>query len=173
VVVAAVESFDEFVLARGAALLRFAYLLARDAGQAEDLVQEALLKANRRWERVVRADRPEAYVRRIVVNDFLSWRRRRSSTEVTGAVPETAVSDAADGVAERDLLWRALATLPARQRAVLVLRYYEDLTDPQIADVLGCALGTVRSLTTRALAALRTDQAWAGDQPWTVTVEEP
>jgi RNA polymerase sigma-70 factor (sigma-E family) len=172
-VVAGVESFDEFVLARGPALLRFAYLLTRDSGRAEDLVQDALLKTHRRWDAVVRADRPDAYVRRIVVNDFLSWRRRRSSREVTGAVPETVMPDGTDRLAERDLLWRALATLPPRQRAVLVLRYYEDLTDPQIADVLGCALGTVRSLTSRALGALRADPEWAGDAPTALIVEEP
>jgi RNA polymerase sigma-70 factor (sigma-E family) len=172
-VVAGVESFDEFVLARGTALLRFAYLLTRDAGRAEDLVQDALLKTHRRWDAVVRADRPDAYVRRIVVNDFLSWRRRPSSRETTRAVPETTVPDASDQLAERDLLWRALAMLPLRQRAVLVLRYYEDLTDPQIADALGCATGTVRSLSSRALAALRAAPTWAGDAPTAVTVEEP
>jgi RNA polymerase sigma-70 factor (sigma-E family) len=148
-------TFEEFVAWRGAALLRFAYVLSQDSGRAEDLVQDALVKVHRRWESVIAADQPEAYVRRILVNEFLNWRRRRSSAEVAGAVPDVAVGDDLDRIAERDRMWRALAVLPPRQRAALVLRYYEDLSDAEIAAILDCAPGTVRSLTARGLAALR------------------
>lgn len=142
--------FDDYVAARGDALLRFAYLLCGDAHLAEDLVQSVLAKAYRRW------PKPEAYVRRMVVNEHLSWRRRRSSGEVVVAATPDAAAGGAD-LAERDAMWRLLATLPRRQRAVLVLRYYEDLSDAAIAEVLGCAESTVRAYATRALAALRLD----------------
>ncbi len=151
------KRFEEFVAERGPALLRFAYLLSADHGLAEDLVQDALVKAHRRWVGRLAADHPEAYVRRIIVNDFTSWRRRRSSGEVVGPVPDRSYGDAADAVADRDLMWRALAGLPRRQRAVLVLRYYEHQSNAQIAVALGCAESTVRSLATRAFAMLRRD----------------
>jgi RNA polymerase sigma-70 factor (sigma-E family) len=158
------DSFDDFVVARGAALLRFAYVLTQDSGRAEDLVQVALMKAHRRWQNAARADQPEAYVRRIIANEFLSWRRRRSSRELPSRhMPEQTRPDSANAHAERDQMWRTLAGLPPRQRAVLVLRYYEDLTDAQIADLLGCALGTVRSSATRALATLRSLPTWSQD----------
>jgi len=147
--------FEAFVTARGPALLRFAFMLTRDAGLAEDLVQEALIRAYGRWSQLVRLDSPEAYVRRIVVNQMLSWRRRRSTGEVPGSAPEHGTPDATDALAERDLVWRVIGGLPARQRAVLVLRYYEALTDREIADVLDCAEGTVRSLAARAFETLR------------------
>lgn len=149
------EEFEDFVVGRGPALLRFAFLLSGDRLQAEDLVQEALVKAHRRWGHIQRADRLEAYVRRIVVNDLTSWRRRRSASEIVGPVPDAAYADAADLLADRDLMWRALADLPRRQRAVLVLRYYEHLPDAEIADQLGAREGTVRSLASRAFATLR------------------
>lgn len=147
--------FDDFVTGRGPALLRFAYLLSGDYGLAEDLVQGALVKAHRRWTGGLAADHPESYVRRIIANDFTSWRRRRSSRVVVGQVPDTSYGDASDTVADRDLMWRALSGLPRRQRAVLVLRYYEHQSNVEIAAVLGCAESTVRSLATRAFAALR------------------
>lgn len=148
-------TFDEFVVTRASALLRFAYLLTSDRELARDLVQEALAKASRRWSFVSKADRPEAYVRRIVVNEFLSWRRRKSSGEIPGPVPETIADDDIDALAERDLIWRILAGLPRRQRAVLVLRYYEALPDSEIGALLDCAEGTVRSLASRAFETLR------------------
>lgn len=147
--------FEAFVVSRGPALLRFAYLLTADAHLAQDLVQEALIKAHRRWSAHAPADHPEAYVRRIMVNQHLSWRRRRSSHETAAQVPEIAASDAMSQIGERDLIWGMLTSLPRRQRTVLVLRYYEDLADPEIASLLGCAEGTVRSLASRAFAALR------------------
>src|SRR4051795_9146657 len=100
--------FDEFVIGRTPALLRLAYLLTHDRLLAEDLVQEALVKACRRWHRVVGADNPDAYVHRIVLNEFASWRRRRSSGERPDLIPDVAVPDLGDQVAERDLLWRLL-----------------------------------------------------------------
>ncbi|HYJ70125.1 MAG TPA: SigE family RNA polymerase sigma factor [Nocardioidaceae bacterium] len=152
------SDFTRYVEARTGSLLRLAYLLAGDAHTAEDLVQETLLRAHRRWDRVSRAGSPDAYVRRILINQHQSWRRRRASTELAVApagLPDDAAADTQESLAARDLAWRLLHELPAQQRAVLVLRYYADLRDADIADVLGCAQGTVRSLAARAFAALR------------------
>ncbi|HEU0130654.1 MAG TPA: SigE family RNA polymerase sigma factor [Mycobacteriales bacterium] len=154
---------DELVAARGDALLRFAYLLCGDAYLAEDLVQTVLARAYAKWRRVAAADRPEAYLKKMIVNEHLSWRRRRSSGEVvTAAVGDSAVAARDDAVADRDAVWRLLATLPRRQRAVLVLRYYEDLDDAAVAAALGCSESTVRSYASRGLAALRIDVEEAG-----------
>ena len=161
--------FEAFVVSRGAALLRFAFVLTHDRGQAEDLVQEALAKVHRRWDRVLATEQPEAYVRRVVTNEFLSWRRRRSSGETPGAIPSSPMADPSGAIDERDAMWRALAVLPPRQRAVLVLRFYEDMPDAQIAEVLECAPGTVASLASRGMAALRA-QYWA-DRPDTLRTE--
>lgn len=162
------QDFVAYTEARTPALLRLAYLLTGDGHHAEDLVQEALTQAYRRWDTVQRAGNPHAYVRRIVVNQHVSWRRRRPSTEVVlapEAMPEGTTTGVAGGVAERDLAWRAMAGLPARQRAVLVLRYYEDLTDADIAATLGIAVGTVRSLASRAFAQLRQRPELASYEP--------
>ena len=153
------SDFDEFVASRSQALLRFAYLLTHDGPLAEDLVQDALVKAHRRWNRQTRIEHPDAYVRRIVANEFVTWHRRRSSSEVPSLPPETGrtsvAADAIEGIADRDVVWRLLAELPRNHRAVLVLRYYEGLSDAEIATVLGCPEGTVRSWASRALASLR------------------
>jgi RNA polymerase sigma-70 factor (sigma-E family) len=155
---------DELVATRGQALLRFAYLLCGDAHLAEDLVQTVLARAYAKWSRVGGSERLEPYVKRMIVNEHLSWRRRRSSGEVVteapgdSARPDTARPDGADAVADRDAVWRLLATLPPRQRAVLVLRYYEDLPDAAIAEALGCAESAVRSYASRGLAALRLEE---------------
>ncbi|HWL38041.1 MAG TPA: SigE family RNA polymerase sigma factor [Frankiaceae bacterium] len=150
---------DELVAARGAALLRFAYLLCGDAHLAEDLVQTVLARAYTKRSRVEAADRLEPYVKRMIVNEHLTWRRRRSSGEVAVAEPADAVRpDASESVVDRDEVWRLLATLPPRQRAVLVLRYYEDLPDAAIADALGCADSAVRAYASRAMATLRIDE---------------
>jgi RNA polymerase sigma-70 factor (sigma-E family) len=148
--------FDEFVAARGYALLRFAYLLTGDRYLAEDLTQEALVRAHRRWASIERAD-PEPYLRKAIVHQYLSWRRRRASTEtVLADLPERPdQSQAPDRLAERDEMWSLLATLPRAQRAVLVLRYYEDLTDADIGAVLGCSDSTVRVHAFKALKRLR------------------
>jgi RNA polymerase sigma-70 factor (sigma-E family) len=151
--------FQQFVSLQTGALLRLAYLLSGDRHTAEDLVQESLLRCHRRWERVTRAANPEAYVRRVLVNQHLSWRRRRSSTDLVVEVdhlPQAPAADSQEALAARDLVWRAIRQLPTRQRAVLVLRYYEDLSDADIAEVLGIRVGTVRSLAARAFARLRT-----------------
>jgi RNA polymerase sigma factor (sigma-70 family) len=114
-------------------------MLTHDQGRAEDLVQDALVKVHRRWDRVRAAEQPDAYVRRVVTNEFLNWRRRRSNTELPGELHNTPVADPSALVDERDAMWRALAVLPPRQRAVLVLKFYEDMPDAQIAAVLECA----------------------------------
>jgi RNA polymerase sigma-70 factor (sigma-E family) len=159
------EGFRDFAAARSAALLRTGWLLTGDWQLAQDLVQEALARTWPRWERLVRRDAPEVYVRKAMINIYLSWRRRRSwSAEVaTASVPEsTAPQDTYAAVELRPAVRAALSVLPARQRAVVVLRFFEDLTEPQTAEVLGCALGTVKSQTAKALAKLRADPTLAG-----------
>lgn len=149
--------FAEFAASRVDRLLALAYLLTGNHHSAEDLVQEVLIKAHRRWSRVLAADDADAYVRRMLVDEHISWRRRRSSTELPfEQAPEgREMGRLDDSVVARDWIWRMLATLPARQRAVLVLRHYENLADRDIADLVGCADATVRSLAARGLSALR------------------
>jgi RNA polymerase sigma-70 factor (sigma-E family) len=150
--------FDDFVVTRGQALLRFAHVLCGNAHLAEDLVQEVLARVHRRWARIEYLEAPEAYVRRAIVREFLSWRRRRSSREaVLAEVPDRpSGQDTAQQLAARDEMWTLLAGLPRAQRAVLVLRFYDDLADDEIANALGCAPSTVRAHASRALARLRT-----------------
>ena len=145
--------FDAFVLARGAALVRFAHALSGDRGLGEDLCQTVLVKAHRRWNKI-NGD-PEPYVRAAVVRELVSWRRRRSSGESPTPLPELAVHSPLDEIAERDAMWRLLQRLPHRQRAVLVLRYWQQLSDAEIAALLRCSEGTVRSSASRAFAVLR------------------
>ena len=155
-------TFEEFVTARLPAVLRFAGVLTGDRGLAEDVVQEVLIRAGSRWQAIAHLDRPEAYVRKMVVNEFLSWRRRSWRMVPAGAgtdLDSPPLPDPAAGYAERDAMAAELAKLPRRQRAVLVLRYYEGLSDPDIAAVLGCRPGTVRVYASRALAALRVEMA--------------
>ncbi|MEV1017474.1 SigE family RNA polymerase sigma factor [Micromonospora sp. NPDC049801] len=163
-------TFEEYAFARTSALVRLARLLTGDEHRAEDLVQDVLARAYARWGRISRTDQPDAYVRRMLVNTHHSWWRRRSSREVTvAAVLDRAGDvDEAAGVAERDALWRLVSDLPARQRTVIVLRYYEDLDDMTIAGILACSTGTVRTHAKRALTTLRRRQeaptpARAGD----------
>ena len=151
---AGVGGFTSFVTARGDALWRSAWLLTGDGHLAEDLVQTALAKAWPRWERVG-PEGFEAYVRRTLFTTYVSWWRRRWNGErPTAVLPEGAVA-APDVDARGDLL-AALATLPKGQRAVVVLRYFDDLTEAQTAELLGINIGTVKSQTSRALATLRT-----------------
>jgi RNA polymerase sigma-70 factor (sigma-E family) len=146
-------AFDAFVRARLPALLRFAYALTGDPHTAADLVQDALERTGMRWDRIERQGDPEGYVRRAILNGRVSrWRKHRRETLVD-CVPERVTSYEVPG--RDDQLWQLLATLPPRQRAVLVLRYYEDLSEAQIADILGCAPGTVKSQSSKALAKLR------------------
>jgi RNA polymerase sigma-70 factor (sigma-E family) len=151
--------FDDFVVVTSQRLFRAAYAITRDHHLAEDAVQAALGKAYARWARVCRSDQPEAYVRRMVVNEVLSWRRRRSSTELPTDVPAEdprrtpVLHDTA--LAESDAMWQALGKLAPRQRAVVVLRYYEHLSEAEIAETLGVRPGTVKSQCAAALARLR------------------
>ena len=155
--------FDAFVATRWSRLLRVAYLLTADWAAAEDLLQNALVKAWFAWRRI--SGDPEPYVRRIVVTTFLSGRRRRWRAEVpVETLPDVADGDASAGHADRDLLWRALGRLPAKQRAVLVLRYFEDLSEEQIAATLGVRAGTVKSQASKALARLRLDESLRATQ---------
>jgi RNA polymerase sigma-70 factor (sigma-E family) len=150
--------FGQFVAARSPALLRCAWLLTGDEALAEDLVQTVLARVWPRWDRIYRTDTSaEAYVRKMMVTTYATWMRRKWRAErPTERVPEHPVP--ADNYAEvddREEVRRALAVLPPRQRAVIVLRYYEDLTEMQTAGVLGCSVGTVKSQTSKALAKLR------------------
>src|SRR3954470_12383108 len=152
-------TFDDFVAARSRALLRTAYLLTHDHALAEDLLQTALAKAWFSWDRI--QGEPEPYVRKILVNTYASWWRRKwNGEQPTETLPEPVVEDAT----EPTDLWTAMERLPRRMRAVIVLRYFEDLTEAQTADVLGCSVGTVKSQTSKALAKLRIDPAIASIQ---------
>lgn len=153
-------TFEEFVDRRLGALIRYATVVTWDPHLAEDITQDVLVRAQARWGRIGRLDAPEQYVKRMVVNEFLSWRRRKAAQLVflpreslEGVTPH--VPDATGSVDDRDLTRRLIAGLPAKQRAAIALRYYEDLTDEQIAELLGCRTGTVRSHLSRGLAALR------------------
>jgi RNA polymerase sigma-70 factor (sigma-E family) len=152
--------FEAYVAARGDALHRTAYLLTHDHGLAEDLVQTALAKAWGAWRRI--EGDPDPYVKRVMVNTFASWWRRRWNGEhPTEELPEVGSPDHGDAVATRTGLVDALTLLPRRMRAVVVLRYFEDLTEAQTADVLGISIGTVKSQTAKALAHLRVAPALA------------
>jgi RNA polymerase sigma-70 factor (sigma-E family) len=152
----AADEVTEFVRARYGALVRVAYLLCGDAGRAEDLVQTALAKTALAWHRIDRGDGVDQYVQRVLVNTYISARRRRSWWErPLGLVVDVPSSGPYDMVDERDALRRALGRLPARQRAAVVLRHYQDLSERQVAAAMGCSVGTVKSLTSRALRSLR------------------
>lgn len=150
------EEFRDFVAARSAALLRVAYLLTGDTHIAEDLLQAALTKTYLAWHRIRDHAAVEAYVKRTLATTATSWWRRRWHGERPSAEPpESAQPDRTAESDDRDVVWRHIRALPARQRAVIVLRYYEDLSEQEIATVLGCAPGTVKSQASRALATLR------------------
>ncbi|MGC4760796.1 SigE family RNA polymerase sigma factor [Micromonospora trifolii] len=150
-------TFEEYVSSRGPALVRLARLLTGDEYRAEDLTQDVLSQAYVQWRRIARADRPDVYVRRMLVNANISWWRRRSNRElVVDTFAERAHrGDLGREAADRDEMWRLILGLPDRQRAVLVLRYYEDLDDATIAQILDCSPVTVRTHAMRALANLR------------------
>jgi RNA polymerase sigma-70 factor (sigma-E family) len=165
--VQAVEvSFEEFVYARSGSLLRTALLLTgQNRAEAEDLLQLALERAYRHWPRVCRSGEPERYVRGILAHASADrWRRlaRRAERPLPATGEDPALPDHSAAVADRDYLLRALAALPPRQRAVLVLRYFDDLSEAETAQMLGCSLGTVKSQAARGLARLRGP---AGSQP--------
>jgi RNA polymerase sigma-70 factor (sigma-E family) len=147
-------TFDAFVAARSTALLRLAYLLTGDQYRAEDLVQDALVKVGLRWHRIGLAG-AEAYTRRVLVREHATfWRRPRNRRELTVAVLPDQLVEPVD-LDLRLAVRQALARLTPKQRAVLVLRYFEDLPEAQVADLLNCSVGTVRSQTARALARMR------------------
>ncbi len=151
-------SFDEFARAQMPRLLRYAVMLTGDRELAADVVQDTLVTAYDRWSRIEATTHPDRYVLRMVTNRHLSWRRRWAVRSIVpvGDLPERAGPDDHAGAhAARDEMWTLLAGLPRRQRAVLVLRYYESLTDAEIAEVLGCSAVTVRGYAHRALTTLR------------------
>lgn len=153
-------TFEEFAATRLPAVLRFAAVLTGDRSLAEDVVQEVLIRASARWQVIGGLDRRDAYIRKMIVNEYLTWRRRSWRlvlADVGSAIEDRPVPDPATRFAEREAIVAELAKLPRRQRAVIVLRYYEGLSDQEIADMLGCRPGTVRGYASRALAALRVE----------------
>jgi RNA polymerase sigma-70 factor (sigma-E family) len=151
-----VTAFTEFVEARSSALFRTAYLMVGDHQLAQDLLQEALIKTLMAWPRLRDRDNVDAYTRRIVVTTSISWRRRRSFHErPSDSLPELGGTDPADALVTHDEMVTALMTLPPRQRAAIVLRYYEDLTEAQTAESMGCSVGTVKSQVAAGLVKLR------------------
>ncbi|MFJ7911153.1 SigE family RNA polymerase sigma factor [Kitasatospora sp. NPDC096204] len=150
--------FEAFAATRWRRLVRTAYLLTGDHHEAEDVVQATFAKVFRNWSRISRLDEPDAYVHRALVNNNLSRHRRRRVRQLLVPVLPDRASTAGGGhreVEERSVLLQALAELPQRQRAVVVLRYWEDMSERQVADVLGCSQGNVKSQASRGLAKLR------------------
>ena len=150
--------FREYVTSRSGSLLRMAYLLTRNLADAEDLVQAALAKTYQAWDRIEDRNALDGYVRRAMVNTHISWwRRRRVDEYPTDEIPDRAVADHAGDSELSDALSRALERLPSRMRAAVVLRYFEDMSEAEVAEVLGISLGTVKSTVSRAVAKLRID----------------
>jgi RNA polymerase sigma-70 factor (sigma-E family) len=157
-------TFEEYAACRLPALLRFAAALTGSHDLAQDVVQEVLIRVHARWRQISRLDVPDQYIRRMITNEFLSWRRRWGRLIPVGQLAEdhrpagvAELPHAETLHAERDALLVELGRLPRRQQAVLVLRYYEGLSDAEIADLLGCRPGTVRGYASRALSALRVE----------------
>ncbi len=166
---AADEDFADFIREHTAALLRTGYLLTRDGGEAEELVQDTLVWLYPRWQQVQGAEHQVAYVRKAVVNRFLAGKRRMSSTEIRfdptlqRFTEQPEQRDEAAEVDERLAIWHELGVLSDRQRAAVVLRFFHDLPDDEVAQVLECRVGTVRSLISRSLTALRAKGSFADD----------
>ena len=162
------RDFPAYFTATWPRMYRTALAITRDPAGAEDACQAAFAKAYAAWSRVCAAEHPDAYVRRMVVNEVLGtrrsawWRRERPHADVGEPPPQPS---AEDGVVDRSTLWDAVAALPPRQRAVIVLRYYEDLSEEQIAATLGCSRGTVKSQASAALGNLRRTTGAALDAP--------
>jgi RNA polymerase sigma-70 factor (sigma-E family) len=156
--------YEAYVRAHAGELTRTAFLLVGDAQRAEDLVQTALVKVIGRWDRIVAGGEPMPYLRTVMVRTAISWHRRKWRGEVpTEALPETSGDEPVSRVVARDALRRALLTLPRRQRAVVVLRFYEDLSEADVAQLLGCSVGTVKSQSAKGLAKLRSQLADRAD----------
>jgi RNA polymerase sigma-70 factor (sigma-E family) len=153
---AAEAEFSEFMYSRWLQLVRLGYVLTGDRGLAEDLAQTALARAYSSWPQLRRAGDPDAYVRRVMVNANRSrFRKRRVAEQLTGAVPEPPPADATRASDDRVALLAALMGLPPRQRSVVMLRFWLDMTETQVAEELGCSVGTVKSQASRALTTLR------------------
>lgn len=150
------DEFEAWLVARERALQRTAHLLSGDVHTAADLVQETLAKVYLSWDRIRDRDSVDAYARRVLLNEYrTAWRRPvRRREQVTDQVPDRA-APRQEYDDQHDLVWRFVGTLPPKQRAVLVLRFYEQLTEAEIADLMGISVGTVKSQSSRALAALR------------------
>jgi RNA polymerase sigma-70 factor (sigma-E family) len=156
--------FRDYVTARSRSLLRTAYLLTGNRADAEDLVQAALAKTYLAWDRIEDRSALDGYVRRAMVNTHISWwRRRRLEEYPTDEIPDRAVADHSGASDLADTLRRAVDRLPQRMRAAVVLRYFEDMTEAEVADVLGVSLGTVKSTVSRAVAKLRIDAELQAD----------
>jgi RNA polymerase sigma-70 factor (sigma-E family) len=150
--------FQEFVVSRSRSLLHSAYLLTGNVADAEDLVQSALAKTYQAWNRIEDRKALDGYVRRAMVNTHISWWRRRKLDEYpTDDIPDQPVADTSASSETKDALRRAIDRLPHRMRAAVVLRFFEDMTEAEVADVLGVSQGTVKSTVSRAVAKLRTD----------------
>jgi RNA polymerase sigma-70 factor (sigma-E family) len=150
------QDFHEFVVAASPDLSRLARMLAADSHAGEDLLQATLLKTWSAWPRVRRADNPNAYVRRVMVNAAAKAGRRRWRGEIpTHVIPDSPTADSTKDVDDRRVLVRAVRELPPRQRAAIVLRYFLDLGDEEVAETLDCSVATVRSQISRALATMR------------------
>jgi len=145
-------SFEDYVRTRHQGLLRFAHLLTGDPHLADDLVQDALERAGMAWRRIRQQGDPEGYLRRVITNQYLNRLRTLRRELLVRETPERGTTDPEGRDAT---LWRALGSLPRKQRAVVVLRFYEDLSDTQIAEILGCSVGTVKSNGSRGLSKLR------------------
>ncbi len=150
-------SIEDFIGRSSRPLLRSAWLLTGNWASAEDLVQTALLQSWRHWD-AIKSETPEFYVRRVMMNTFLNGQRRRWNRErPVSQLPDRPGSDDVSAAELRHVIWSALSGLPARQRAVIVLRYFNDLSEAQTAQVLECSVGTVKSQASRALAKLRSE----------------
>jgi RNA polymerase sigma-70 factor (sigma-E family) len=173
-------TFEQFAVARLPSLLRYAVVLTGDRDLAQDVVQEVLARAQVKWRRISASDSPDAYVRRMVLNEYLSWRRTWAFRNVHAAGERLTeiddarggVGDHADSVVDADALWKRLARLGRKQRAVLVLRYYEELDDESIGDLLSCSPATVRSQASKALRTLRLEEQQQAAQKHRIPAEE-
>ncbi|MFC4783935.1 SigE family RNA polymerase sigma factor [Nocardioides sp. MAHUQ-72] len=148
-------TFEEYAASAWPSLYRYAYLLAGNHADAEDIAQQTLMKAYRSWSRVQASDSPTAYLRRMLTNTYLSFRRPRGRRLELLTAPPEELHAPAGGPEDRMVLWPHVRSLPPRQRAVIVLRYYEDLSEQEIADALGCSRGNVKSTAHHALKSLR------------------
>jgi RNA polymerase sigma-70 factor (sigma-E family) len=157
-------AFRDYVTARSRSLLRTAYLLTGNQADAEDLVQSALAKTYQAWDRIEDLGALDGYVRRAMVNTHISWWRRRKLEEFpTDELPDQVVADHSGDSDSREMLRRAIDRLPDRMRAAVLLRFYEDMTEAEIANALGVSLGTVKSTVSRAVAKLRIDAELLAD----------